>query len=156
MVCSTSCAVSAIFLIGMIYFYNATDRTHIVQQYKRSLTPELQARYEKITKERRQISLWGYGVGILVSLFILYYNFKIKKERMNTSSIVCLVVATTFVINALFYMVYPKSDWMLNHVTDKQQVRAWLQMYKSMSFYYHFGLVLGVIAVGFFAFAFRC
>jgi hypothetical protein len=29
-------------------------------------------------------------------------------------------------------------------------------MYKTMSIYYHTGLVLGIIAVGILAFAFRC
>ena len=45
---------------------------------------------------------------------------------------------------------------MLNHIKDPEQVKAWLQMYREMSFNYHSGLVLGIIAVGILAFAFRC
>jgi hypothetical protein len=45
---------------------------------------------------------------------------------------------------------------MLNHVKDEEQVKAWLIMYKEMQYNYHMGLVLGIIAVGVFAFAFRC
>jgi hypothetical protein len=156
MACSISCAISAVFLIGMIFFYNMTDKTEIVKHYKSTLTTDLQKRYEKIAEERKKISYYGYGLGILFSLFIIYYNLKIKKERLNNVSLVCTVTATTFITNALFYMVYPKSDWMLEHINNPQQVKAWLQMYKSMSFYYHSGLILGIIAVGIFAFAFRC
>jgi hypothetical protein len=156
MVCSITCSISAVFLIGMICFYNMTDKSDIVKHYKNTLTTDLQKRYEKISKERKQISYYGYALGILFSLFIIYYNLKIKKEKMNTTSLVCIVTATTFFTNALFYMVYPKSDWMLEHINNKEQVRAWLQMYKSMSFYYHIGLIFGIIAVGIFAFAFRC
>jgi uncharacterized membrane protein YkgB len=53
-------------------------------------------------------------------------------------------------------MLYPKSDWMLNHMHNQQEVRAWLQMYRIMSYSYHMGLVLGILAVGILAFAFRC
>lgn len=156
MACSITCAISAVFLIGMIYFYNMTDKNQTVKHYRNTLTTDLKNRYDNIVKERRMISYYGYGVGLLLSLFVLYYSLKIKRERMNNTSLVCLVVAVTFITNALFYMIYPKSDWMLEHINNKEQVRAWLLMYKSMSFYYHFGLVLGIVAVGLLAFAFRC
>jgi hypothetical protein len=148
--------ISTVFLIGMIYFYNMTDKSEIVKHYKSTLTSDLRKRYEKISEERKWISYYGYGLGLVFSLFVIYYSLKIKKERLNNTSLVCIVVATSFITNALFYMVYPKSDWMLEHISNKDQVKAWLQMYKSMSFYYHTGLILGIVAVGIFAFAFRC
>lgn len=156
MVCAVSCMISTVFLIGMIYFYNMTDKSEIVKHYKSTLTSDLRNRYEKISEERKWISYYGYGLGLVFSLFVIYYSLKIKKERLNNTSLVCIVVATSFITNALFYMVYPKSDWMLEHISNKDQVKAWLQMYKSMSFYYHIGLILGIVAVGIFAFAFRC
>jgi hypothetical protein len=156
MACSLSCSLSAIFLIGMIYFYNMTDKNEVVKHYRNTLTSDLKKRYDRIVEERRAISYRGYVLGLVFSLFIIYYNLKIKKERLNTSSLVCIVIATSFLTNAFYYMIAPKSDWMLEHVNDKEQVRAWLQMYKSMSFYYHSGLALGIVAVGIFAFAFRC
>jgi len=148
--------ISTVFLIGMIYFYNMTDKSEIVKHYKATLTTDLRKRYEKISEERKWISYYGYGLGLVFSLFVIYYSLKIKKERLNNTSLVCIVVATSFITNALFYMVYPKSDWMLEHISNKDQVKAWLQMYKSMSFYYHTGLILGIVAVGVLAFAFRC
>jgi hypothetical protein len=45
---------------------------------------------------------------------------------------------------------------MLNHINNGEQAKLWLQMYKTMALYYHTGLVLGIIAVGILAFAFRC
>jgi len=156
MVCAVSCMISTVFLIGMIYFYNMTDKSEIVKHYKSTLTSDLRNRYEKISEERKWISYYGYGLGLVFSLFVIYYSLKIKKDRLNNTSLVCIVVATSFITNALFYMVYPKSDWMLEHISNKDQVKAWLQMYKSMSFYYHTGLILGIVAVGILAFAFRC
>lgn len=147
--------ISAVFLIGMIYFYNMTNKSKVVLFYKDQLPYDLQKRYEKISEERKMISLYGYGLGLILSLFIVVYNLKFKGKSMNSFSLVCTVMATCFLTN-YFYYILPKSDWMLNHINDKDQVKAWLQMYREMSFNYHAGLVLGILAVGILAFAFRC
>lgn len=156
MACSVSCMISAVFIIGMIYFYNRTDKSEIVKRYKENMPVELQKRYEKIAMERMTISYYGYGLGLLFSLLIIFYNVKIKTNRMNTFAMVCTVIATCFLTNYFYYILSPKSDWMLNHTTNQEQVKAWLIMYREMSYNYHAGLALGIVAVGIFAFAFRC
>jgi len=156
MACTISCMISAVFIIGMIYFYNITDKSEIVRQYKDKLPNDLQKRYENISKERMKISLYGYGIGLLISLFVIFYNIKIKHIKLNNISLVCTVMAICFLTNYFYYILSPKTDWMLNHIKDPEQVKAWLQMYREMSFNYHSGLVLGIIAVGILAFAFRC
>lgn len=156
MTCAISCMISAVFIIGMIYFYNMTDKSEIVRSYKQKLPLELQKRYDKISKERMNISYYGYGLGLLLSLFIIFYNVQMKGLKLNTFSLVCTVMATCFLTNYFFYMLYPKSDWMLNHTNSSEEVKAWLQMYKEMSYNYHAGLALGIFGVGILAFAFRC
>lgn len=156
MACVISCMVSLIFIIGMIYFYNMTDKSEIVKNYKHKLSSDLQKRYDKISKERMIISYQGYTIGFILSLFIIFYNLKIKGSKMGTTSLVCTVIATSFVTNYFYYSLSRKSDWMLNHMKTTEEVKAWLQMYKEMQYNYHMGLVLGIIAVGILAFAFRC
>ncbi len=154
--CSISCMISAVFIIGMIYFYNRTDKSEIVKRYKETMPVELQKRYEKISKERMMLSYYGYGLGLLFSLIIIVFNVKVKANKMSTFPFVCTVIATCFLTNYFYYILSPKSDWMLNHTTNQDQVKAWLVMYREMSYNYHAGLALGIIAVGIFAFAFRC
>lgn len=156
MACTISCMVSAVFIIGMIYFYNMTNKSEIVKHYKEKLPTDLQKRYESITKERMMISYRGYALGLLLSSVVIFYNLKMKKQKMNTFSLVCTVMATCFLTNYFYYILSPKSDWMLNHVNSPDQVKAWLQMYREMSYNYHMGIALGIIGVGIFAFAFRC
>lgn len=156
MACAVSCMISAIFAIGMIYFYNLTDKSAIVKHYKSSLSSDLQKRYENISNERTNISYQGYTLGVILSFIIIFYNLTFKRSPMNTTTLVCTVVATAFITNYFYYMLYPKSDWMLNHMTNKEEIKAWLLMYREMQFNYHMGLVLGIIAVGILAFAFRC
>ena len=155
MVCNISCVISTVFVIGMIYFYNMTDKSEIVKHYKDKLPTDLQKRYENITKERKRISYYGYILGCILSLFIIFYNIKIKHYKLNSFSLVCTVMATSFLTNYFFYMLYPKTDWMLNHTNNQEQVKAWLLMYREMSYNYHMGIFLGIVAVGIMAFAFR-
>jgi hypothetical protein len=155
MACAISCVISAVFIIGMIYFYTMTDKSEIVKHYKERLPSDLQKRYEKITEERRSISYYGYVLGLILSLILIFYNVKIKGKKMGTIGLVCLVMATSFITNYFYYVLSPKSDWMLNHMHSQEQVRSWLLMYREMSYNYHMGLVLGIIAVGIFACAFR-
>jgi len=147
MACAISCMISAVFIIGMIYFYNRTDKSY----YKGKLSPDLQKRYDAIARERMMISCQGYVAGVFLSLLIIFY-----RGIKNPFSLVCTVMATCFLTNYFYYMLSPKSDWMLNHINSPEQTKAWLQMYREMSYNYHMGIALGVIAVGIFAFAFRC
>ena len=156
MACVISCMISAVFVIGMIYFYNITDKSTIVNHYKASLSSDLQKRYEKISKERMNISYQGYALGVILSLGIIFYNVKIKGLKLNNVSLVCTVIATAFITNYFYYMLSSKTDWMLDHMNNKEEIRAWLLMYREMQYNYHMGLVLGIIAVGILAFAFRC
>ena len=156
MPCTISCMISAVFIIGMIYFYNMTNKSEIVKHYKEKLPSDLQKRYKTISEERKKISIHGYILGLVFSLFIIFYNLKFKGQRLNTTSLVCTVMATCFLTNYFYYMLSPKSDWMLNHINNPEQVKAWLQMYREMSYNYHAGLAFGIIGVGILAFAFRC
>jgi hypothetical protein len=156
MACLLSCAISAIFIIGMIYFYNMTNKSKIVQAYKEKMPPDLQKLYQKISDERMRISYQGYILGFVFSLFVIFYNYKIKGFKMGNTSLVCTVIAVSFLTNYFYYMLSPKSDWMLNHMNSQDQVKGWLLMYREMQFNYHAGLALGIIAVGILAFAFRC
>lgn len=154
MVCSISCTISAIFIIGMIYFYNATRKSSVSDKYKQQLNAQQKVAYDNIVKERLGISIKGYILGAILSFVIIAYSY--KKKSFNNKTTVCMVLATCFLTNYFYYMLSPKSDWLLKHVESKEQTQAWLQMYRSMQYQYHFGLVLGIVGMGVFAFAFRC
>ena len=157
MVCKISCFVSGIFIISMIYFYNI--RSDNVEQYKNSLPTDLQKLYDKLSKERLWISYYGYMLGAVLSLCFIFYNFSIKgakDKKFGNTSVVCIVIIISFLTNYFYYILSPKSDWMLNHTNDAGQVKAWLQMYRERQYHYHLGFVFGLIAMGVLAFAFRC
>jgi len=155
MVCVLSCLISLVFVIGMVFFYNRTGQSNVVQHYKKTLTTDLQRRFDAISMERRNISIQGYALGALLSLVVLFFFHQHLKVKSG-SHLACVVFATAFVANYFFYLLHPKQDWMLNHLQNGHEVKAWLQMYREMQVNYHTGLVLGLIGAGVFAFAFRC
>lgn len=155
MACSTSCMIAAVFVIGMVYFYNMTGKSEIVKNYKDKLPKDLQKRYDMITKERKMLSYKGYALGVALSICLIIYNTQFLSQKMSTSAMVCLVIATSFLTNYFYYILSPKTDFMLNHIDDQEQAKNWLRMYREMSYNYHAGLALGIVAVGIFAFAFR-
>jgi uncharacterized membrane protein YkgB len=148
--------IATALIIAMIYFQNATSKSKIVQEYKKQLPSNLQNLYEKISAERLRLNSYGYTLGLVLSLIIILYNYTSKRNKLTTTSLVCLVIVVSFFTNYFYYILSPKSTYMLNHINSPEQTKAWLTVYKTMQFNYHFGFVIGVVAVGVLAFAFRC
>jgi hypothetical protein len=153
--CTISCSIAAVFLIGMIYMNYSIATSQIILKYKSQLPENLQKIYEQITNERTTIYYQGYILGFILSLFIILVNVYFDYKMLSTTSMVCLVLSTSFITNYFYYTLSPKKKWMLNYIKTPDQTKAWLQMYRGMQVYYHTGLVLGIIAVGIFAHAFR-
>ena len=158
MVCAISCSISIMFIVAMIYMNIMSYKNKTVQNYKDQLPTEYKDKYENIVKERIKIYYQGYGLGFILSLFIILYNYYIKKNKLSLTNILCIVLATSFLTNYFYYTLHPKSNWMLDTDINKdpEQVKKWLDMYKSMQIYYHTGLLLGIIAILILAVAFRC
>jgi len=159
MPCSISCSFALIFIVSMIYMHNSSCKSNTVLNYQKQLPADLQELYKKIVNERLGIYYFGYVLGFILSAIIIFYNYSVRKGRnggLSTASTVCTVIAVSFVTNYFYYILSPKTNWMLDHIKGEEQTKAWLKMYRNMQVYYHSGLVLGIIAVAFFALAFRC
>lgn len=158
MVCAISCGISVVFIIAMVYMDIMAYKNKTVKNYKEQLPDEYKEKYDNIVKERTKIYFQGYALGFLLSLIIILYNYYVRKDKLSLTHMLCIVLATSFITNYFYYILYPKSQWMLDSDINKnpEQVKAWLNMYKNMQNYYHVGLLLGVIAILVLAVAFRC
>ena len=156
MVCSISFFISIMFIVAMIYSNIAVYENKTIQNYKNQLPDNLKNVYDRISKERLKIYYQGYILGFVLSLFIILYNYKVKQDKLSLFSIICIVLATSFITNYFYYTLHPKTEWMLDNINDPVQIKIWLDMYKHMKGYYHFGLLLGLISIVLLAIAFRC
>jgi hypothetical protein len=131
-------------------------KSQIIQKYKSQLPMNLLSTYIEITNERFRIYNFGYFLGFILSIMIIYYNTQITKNKMGNLGMVCLVIAVSSIVNYFYYILSPKTKWMLNEIKSEEQTKAWLEMYRHMQIYYHSAFVLGIIGVGLFAYSFRC
>lgn len=155
--CGLTCIAAAVIIVSMILMTLNMQNDPTMQKYEKQLPPELRKKYHSIVQERRRIYYTGYTLGFALALFIIIFNtFILDKPYLSTASVVCFTVVVAFFTNHLYYTLSPKRDWMLNHVHDPLQTKAWLKMYQHMQYYYHISFLLGIIGVGVFAASFRC
>ena len=157
MVCANSCMFASIFLIANIYMMFSCVNDTNKSEFKKTLTNEQKAIYENIISERKNIYYGGFILGIALSLIALYIGdnlFFIDKKNNATLPKVCSVATITFITNYFFYILYPKTDYMLLHLTNKTQIEGWLAIYKKMQYKFHFGFILGIIAITIYAYGF--
>ena len=159
MVCYGSCMFASVFLIANVYTMMSCSNDNNKLEFKNTLTKEQQVLYEKIINERKNIYYGGFILGIILSVFAVYFGEKYlffidKKTKISNIPKICMVASITFVTNYLFYILYPKTDYMLLHLNDKTQIQGWLAIYKKMQFKFHIGFVLGIIAVTIFAYSY--
>ena len=156
MFCSISCFVAILFLITNIYVMLTMDCKDTRDRFYNILNNNQQQIYEKIIEERKNIYFSGYGIGIVISILVILINKYIFNKRMNNGMMVCCVGAISFTINYLYYILIPKSTYMIKHLNNQQQIEEWLKINRSMQVKYHIGLLLGIVAIMVFAFANRC
>ena len=157
MVCYGSCMFASVFLIANIYTMFSCSNDNNKQEFKNTLTQQQQVLYEKIIQERKKIYYGGFLLGIVLSFLAVYFGNKFLFSRNSKSAAlpkICMIASITFVTNYLFYILYPKTDYMLLHLNDKTQIQGWLTIYKKMQFKFHLGFVLGIIAVIVYAYGF--
>jgi hypothetical protein len=156
MACRITCAISIIFIIGMIYMTNATSNSDTMKKYEKQLPEDLRNIYKNIVDERTRIYYTGYALGFFIAILFIVYNTLIMKKTFSTISMICISTTSAFITNYFYYVLTPKTNYMLDHIEDPKQTKAWLKMYRNMQYHYHMGLFIGLIAVGIFAYAFRC
>lgn len=149
--CSSWCYIAIVFLVANIYVSFTADKTDRKDRLYKTLSPEGIKQYENIVRERRDIYLKGYIFGLIISILFLYGVQGIRKTSMINTGLICIVGAITLICNYLFYIIHPKSDYMVLHLNTKAQRQAWLDIYRHMQFKYHSGLVFGIIAAMLFA-----
>ena len=125
MACRISCAISIVFIIGMIYMTNAMSNNDTMKKYKKQLPDELQPIYKEIVDERTRIYYTGYGLGFLIAVLFILYNTLIMNKTFSTMSMVCISTTSAFITNYFYYVLTPKKTYMLEHIDTPEQSKAW-------------------------------
>jgi hypothetical protein len=153
MVCVTSCMISVVFIIGMIYMTFAIDKSALSEDFMKTLDEEQRMKYRQLVTERRNIYYTGYGIGLVISGLTIWFR-RMNKVRMSLLMMLCLTGAISFLTSYFYYILAPKSPLMVVGLERKDQREQWEKVYKTMQGTYHGGLVIGILAVLFLTNAF--
>lgn len=141
--CSLCCFIAAALLGSMFYFIINGNKNNKILYFRSLLNAEQQEIHTKIVKERMNIYVQGFILGLIIAL--VYLKTLTKKNQ----PIYCVFIAIVLGVTYIHYTLMPKSTYMLDHINTPEQARAWLQIYKHMKLNCHIGMVLGVIALPF-------
>ena len=139
--CVLVCSAAAAFFGGMVFVSLNPYSKDKLDKFMGLLTADQQTLYREISRERMHIYLMGLVLGLLLGFIYLYHGVK-AAGLARTCGFVFITMATTY----LFYLLYPKSKYMLTYLTTDDQRAAWLDVYRSMQYKQYMGMVLGVIA----------
>ena len=157
MLCGITCSIGLMFLIANLYVTFTADKIKQKEDFYNTLSQDKIERYEGIINERRTIYLKGYGLGLILAFISLFlyekFGWNDKKKGLNK---VCFIGGITLLVNYFYYMLSPKSDYMILHLNEENQKKEWLNINKTMQFNYHIGLLLGIVASMVLAYAVKC
>jgi presenilin-like A22 family membrane protease len=112
-----------------------------------TLNESQKMKYKDIIQERFKIYIFGMILGLVLGfLYVYIYN----EDRFK----VCKFVAIVLVTKLTFYYFYPKSDFMLYHLTEKNQVSAWTDVYRNYKNAWRNSLILATISYILLSFSF--
>jgi len=157
MLCGITCSIGLMFLIANLYVTFTADKIKQKEDFYNTLSQDKIERYEGIINERRTIYLKGYGLGLILAFISLFlyekFGWNDKKKGLNK---VCFIGGITLLVNYFYYMLSPKTDYMILHLNEENQRKEWLKINKTMQFKYHIGLLLGIVASMVLAYAVKC
>ena len=144
MVCITNCAIGFALVGATIATALVSKQDPVFQKYHATLEPEQKEALDKIANERMNLYIQGTLVGIVLVGVLMLMGVRGLSPFANGCAFVAIVLLTQY----FYYILMPKSDWMVKHLNSKVQNEEWLNVYRHMSVRWHGGLLVGLL--GFF------
>ena len=138
--CGLLCLIAAGLFGSMLYVMLSHGRDSNISKFVQVLNEEQTTIYYNIVRERMTIYIYGLILGLLAGF--TYISYVPLKSTLGICTFVIIILGILF----LFYRIYPKSDYMLNHLTTQEQNVAWVNVYRDMRNRSHIGFVLGAVA----------
>ena len=139
-----SCAIAFVLLLSSILMHFFIDKK---DDFLLTLNADQKKKYKDIIQERFKIYIFGMILGLVLGfLYVYIYN----EDRFK----VCKFVAIVLVTKLTFYYFYPKSDFMLYHLTETEQVSAWTDVYRNYKNAWRNSLILATISYILLSFSF--
>lgn len=144
------CIIAAAFITGSLAISLSPGARHNIALLEATLQPPQLATYHAIRDERATIYLWSLALGFAVGLAYLALADPSSKSADRCWSHTCGFVAIVLIVNHIAYMLWPKSQYMVQILDTEEQRTAWLRVYRGMQVRQYGGLLLGAVGLGVF------
>ena len=115
------CIVGVTLFLASIFMHLLKD-DKIFPKFSNLLNSTQLEKYNLIIHERLRIYMIGIFIGLVFGLIYLKFY----------GSNICIFLALVFLTKLFIYYIYPKSTYMLYHLTNQEQVEAWTDIYVHM------------------------
>ena len=148
MVCLSYCVLGAGLLFASIVCMATSKNAGYHADFQNLLSPDQMNKYKGIVNERLSIYIQGLLIGVILGLIVVS-----MLEKVSTLNRVCVFVVVALVFNVVYYLLMPKTSYMLQHLNSTEQINAWLRVYKVMRQRYILGFFVGIIGYAVFAYS---
>ncbi len=138
MVCTSTCAIAAAFLGGMLWIMFTADKD-VLMRYKHSLNDKQLGVYRFVAVNRARIAMTGFMYGAVLGGLYLLMN---RRQAGVVNG--CVFAAIAMGVNYFYYNLSDKGTYMIQHL-EKSQVPGWLEAKKMMQTKYHVGMLIGLV-----------
>ena len=140
MLCIKTCMLSTVIIFWFVSGMLVNKKTPVFTNLMNSLDDEQKQKFDMIVKERTIIFKKSLG-GALVLTLILLLN--LRNKNMSLKKLICVSIVSSVFLMTLFYMIHPKSDYMVRHLKTQDQRDKWVKMKMDMGMKKYVGLGLG-------------
>jgi len=135
MTCYLSCVIGISLIVATLAVSLFGRSFGYISTYENGLNDSQKAYYRDVVRERGSLFCIGTVLGLLLGL--AYYLAGGK----NVCAFLLLFAATQY----FFYTLVPKKKWMLDVLTDKEDIDAWSAVYKYFKWLYHIAFLVSII-----------
>lgn len=137
--CLSYCLVGSAFIGSMILTMLASKKSKRFADFMVMLDENQKQVYKSIIDERMSIYIQGMVIGIVVGIIVVF------NSKLSNNVKICMFITIALGINYFYYILTPKSTYMLEHLSSVEQNVAWLGIYKEMKLRCHIGAVMGIL-----------
>ena len=137
------CIVGVTLFLASIFMHLLKD-DKIFPKFSNLLNSTQLEKYNLIIHERLRIYMIGVFIGLVLGLIYLKFY----------GNNICIFLALVFFTKIFVYYIYPKSTYMLYHLTNQKQVDAWTDIYVHMKTNWIKSIGLGLVSYIFIYYAF--
>ena len=139
MICIKTCMLSTVIIFWFVAGMLVNKKTPVFTNLINSLDDEQKQKFDMIVKERTNIFKKSLGCALVLTLMLI---ITLRNKNMSLQKLICVVIVSSVFWMTLFYMIHPKSDYMIRHLKTQDQRDKWVKMKMDMGMKNYVGLGL--------------